>query len=192
MQTLEIIADRRSIRKFKNQAVPAGLIDKILLAATQAPSGKNNQPWRFIVVTETHRAEMVRIMRSGIKKLKGYGVNIGSSEYTAKIMAQAPVTIFVFNDHETNDERERTLNEKIMNIVDVQSIGAAIQNMLLAAQDLGLGTLWICDVFFACQELCEWLGETHQMIAAVSIGYPAEHPSARPRFPVKEVTRWLE
>ena len=191
MQTLEAIAQRRSIRKFKDQAVPDDLLEKILLAATQAPSGKNRQPWRFIVVTETHRVEMVRIMRSGIEKLKGYGVNPGSSEWTAKVMEHTPVTIFVFNENETNDERERTLEEKIGNIVDVQSIGAAIQNMLLAAQDLGLGTLWICDVFFAYQELCEWLGETHQMIAAVSIGYPAERPSARPRLAVTEVTRWV-
>ena len=78
-----------------------------------------------------------------------------------------------------------------MNVVDVQSIGAAIQNLLLAAQDLGLGTLWICDVFYAYDELCAWLGETHQMIAAVALGYPDEQPNPRPRKSVDEVTTWL-
>ena len=102
-------------------------------------------------------------------------------------MEKAPVTIFIFNPYAENTE-EYGHNS---NVVDVQSTGAAIQNMLLAAQDLGIGTLWICDVFYAYRELCEWLGETHEMIAAVSFGYPDELPNARPRKPVEEVTKWL-
>jgi nitroreductase len=61
--------------------------------------------------------------------------------------------------------------------------------MLLAAHDLGLGSLWICDVYFAYDELIKWLGEDCQMVAAVSFGYPAESPAARPRKTVDEVTR---
>ena len=76
-------------------------------------------------------------------------------------------------------------------LVAVQAIGAAIQNMLLAAQELGVGSLWICDVFYAYEELCAWLGETRQMIAAVSFGYPDESPGPRPRKPVGEVTTWV-
>jgi len=63
--------------------------------------------------------------------------------------------------------------------------------MLLSAQELGIGTLWICDVFYAYSELCAWLGETHEMIAAVSFGYPDESPNARPRKPLEEVTKWF-
>ena len=63
--------------------------------------------------------------------------------------------------------------------------------MNLAAHELGLGALWICDVFRAYDELCGWLGETHQMIAAVSFGYADEAPAARPRKSVDEVTTWL-
>jgi len=188
MNTLEAIVQRRSIRKFKDTPVSDDIIGKILNAAIQAPSGKNRQPWHFIVVKQDHRAEMVRLMRAGIEKLKAQGSDTGSSEWTARIMEQAPVTIFVFNTNEELLELERT---RVSNVVDVQSIGAAIQNMLLAACELGLGTLWICDVFYAYQELASWLGETHQMIAAVSLGYPDEHPAARPRKSVNEVTRWL-
>ena len=73
----------------------------------------------------------------------------------------------------------------------MQGIGAAIQNMLLAAHELGVGSLWICDVFYAYDELTAWLGETHRMIAAVSLGYPAESPGPRTRKPVSEVTTWV-
>ena len=188
MNTLEAIAQRRSIRKFKDTPVSDDIIVKILNAAIQAPSGKNRQPWHFIVVKQDHRAEMVRLMRAGIEKIKAQGGDPGSSEWTARIMEQAPVTIFVFNSNEELLELERT---RVFNVVDVQSVGAAIQNMLLAACELGLGTLWICDVFYAYEELVSWLGETHQMIAAVSFGYPDESPAARPRKSVNEVTRWL-
>lgn len=77
-------------------------------------------------------------------------------------------------------------------MVDTQSIGAAIQNMLLAAQALGLGTLWICDIFYAYDELHTWLGTDGQMIAAVSLGYPDQSPEPRPRKSVEEVTVFVE
>jgi F420 biosynthesis protein FbiB-like protein len=192
MQITDAIAQRRSIRRFKDTPVPEEDIRRLLHAATLAPSGKNAQPWRFVVVEgETQRAEMVRLMRAGIAKLKAQGVNPGSSEWTAGIMAHAPVTIFVFDDEETNEDRERSFVDFLMNTVDIQSIGAAIQNMLLAALDRGLGTLWICDVFYAYEELCDWLGENHVMVAAISIGYPDEAPGPRPRMAVDEVTRWV-
>jgi nitroreductase len=76
-------------------------------------------------------------------------------------------------------------------MVDTQSIGAAIQNMLLAAQDVGLGTLWMCDVWLAYQQLSAWLGESGQLVAAVALGYPDEYPAARLRRPLSEVVRWF-
>ncbi len=193
MQTLEVIAQRRSIRKFTDAPVPDETIRELLHAATLAPSGKNRQPWRFVVVRGEQRAAMVATMRAGMEKLKALGVDLGSSPWTVQIMERAPVTIFVFNDNTTLDNAEKplTAQDVLFNAVDVQSIGAAIQNLLLAAHDMGLGTLWICDIFYAYPEFCDWLGETHQMIAAVAVGYPAETPQSRPRKSVDEVTRWL-
>jgi len=191
MNTFDAIAQRRSIRRFKDTPITDELIEQLLTAATQAPSGKNIQPWRFIVVKEDKRAEMVRIMRQGIESAQAQGMSLGSSVGSAKIMEQAPVTIFVFNANGIPPDQERTVDDTLWDAVNIQSIGAAIQNMLLAAQDLGIGTLWICDVFYAYGELCTWLEQTSQMIAAVSLGYPDEQPNARPRKPLDEVTTWL-
>ena len=191
MNTLDAIAARRSIRKFKDAPIPDESLHAILTAATQAPSGKNRQPWRFIVVKGDKRAEMVRVMREEIAKAKARGENVGSSEWSANVMEQAPVTIFIFNPHGMHPWLTRSIEQMFTDVVNVQSVGAAIQNMLLAAQDLGIGTLWICDVFYAYEELCNWLGEKCQMIAAVFLGYPNESPDAKPRKPVSEVTRWV-
>lgn len=187
MNTLEAIYGRRSIRRFQHRPVPRELIERVLEATTQAPSGKNMQPWRFVVVDRPQqRAEMVRLMRSGIEQARRAGADLGSSEHTASIMEQAPVTVFVFNAGRTDEAEDGP-----MDVVNVQSIGGAIQTMLLAAHELGLGTLWICDVFYAYDELREWLGRTDQMVAAVSLGYADEAPPARPRIPWQDVTTWL-
>jgi nitroreductase len=191
MNTLEAIAGRRSIRRFKRVPIPDEMLQAILKAATQAPSSKNRQPWRFVVVSGEKCAEMVRVMREGIAKMKARGEDPGSSEWTADVMEQAPVTVFVFNPHGMHPWLAHSIEQMWQAVVNTQSIGAAIQNMALAAQDLGIGSLWICDVFEAYDELCQWLGEPGQMVAAMSLGYADESPAARSRKPVNEVTRWL-
>jgi F420 biosynthesis protein FbiB-like protein len=191
MNTLEAIAERRSIRRFQDRPIPDEALQAILAAGTQAPSAKNRQPWRFVVVKGEERSEMVRVMRDGMAKAKAQGQNLGSGEWSARVMEQAPVTVFVLNPEGIHPWLTRSVDQMWMDVVNLQSIGAAIQNMLLAALELGLGSLWICDVFYAYEELCAWLGTQSQMIAAVSLGYPDESPETRPRRPVDSVTRWV-
>ena len=176
MDVLQAINERRSIRRFKSDPVSADIIRTIIDAGIKAPSGKNRQPWEFIVVTGDKRAEMVRAMRAGIEASKARHINVGSAEYSANVMEQAPVTILIFNPYGKVPWQEKSISDQIMDTVDVQSIGAAIQNMILAAQSLGLGSLWICDVFAAYEEICRWLKKNCQMIAALSLGYADENP----------------
>jgi nitroreductase len=192
MDTFEAIEMRRSIRIFTNDPVPPAALEKILRAGTLAPSGKNKQPWKFYVIRGQKRDEMIVEMKKGIERLQKMGIRIGSARSTLEVMKQAPVTIFVFNPFSKHPLLKRDTFESFSDLVDIQSVGAAIQNMLLAAHALGLGTLWICDVFFAYEEFCAWLGETGEMIAAVSLGYSDQSPEARPRKSVNEVTHYVE
>ncbi len=191
MNTLETISARRSIRKFKDLPLSEEKMNTILKAATLAPSGKNRQPWKFILVREDKRSEMVAAMRRGIAKIKESGMDVGSSERSAYIMEEAPITVFIFNPYGKYPWLPHSLRESFENLVDIQSVGAAIQNMLLAAQELGVGSLWICNIFYAYEELCTWLGEEGEMVAAISLGYPDEAPDSRPRKSLDEVTRQL-
>ena len=106
-------------------------------------------------------------------------------------MEQAPVTLFVINPSKKRTQIPANLEEQFYQLADAQSIGAAIENMLITAAELGLGTLWNCDIYFAYEEICVWLGTEEQVIAAVSIGYPAENPPQRPRKPLNDVVEWL-
>lgn len=192
MNVFHAIENRRSIRQFKPDPVAQELLEKILEAGTLAPSGKNKQPWQFFVVRGDKRDEMVHEMQKGLDRLEGMEVHTGSARHTINVMAQAPVTIFVINPTINQPPYEWKTLESNADVVDTQSIGAAIQNMLLAAQALGLGTLWICDIFYAYDELHTWLGTDGQMIAAVSLGYPDQSPKPRPRKSVEEVTVYVE
>ncbi len=191
MNTLESIECRRSIRKFKPDPIPDEIMQKILAAGLQAPSGKNRQPWHFTVVREEKRADMIQIMRQEIAKVKARGEDPGSSEWTTNVMEQAPITVFIYNPDGSHPWLAHSIDQMFSDLVDIQSVGAAIQNMLLAAYDLGLGSLWICDVFYAYEELTHWLGEKGELIAAASFGYPDESPAPRWRKPLDQVIRWL-
>ena len=191
MKTIEAIAARRSIRAFKDEELPEEAVTKILTAASQAPSGKNRQPWRFVVVQGANRTEMVGVMRDAIEALKSRGEDTGSAEWTANVMERAPLTVFVFNAHGIDPWLDHSVDQIFQELVDVQSIGAAIQNMLLAATDLGIGSLWIADVLYAVTELKAWLQEEGQLVAAVSFGVADEAPDARPRRSLEEIVKRL-
>ena len=197
METFDSITQRRSIRRFNNKEISKENIDKILFAAIQAPSAKNRQPWKFIIVTKEVKSSMLKAMKSGIESAKsGKGLlpnsiqYISGAENTMKMMEQASVTIFVLNTEKHNLWNEASVENKLYDLANIQSIGAAIENMLLAATDLGIGSLWICDVFFAYEEICQWLDDENQLVAAISFGYADENPNPRPRKSLNDVVEW--
>ena len=105
-------------------------------------------------------------------------------------MKQAPVIIFIVNTLGLEVNRGLTPDERIFELCNAQSIGAAIENMTLAATDLGLGSLWICDTCFAYQELNGWLNAGGELIAALALGYADEAPAVRPRKSLEEAAEW--
>lgn len=190
MNVRETIEGRRSIRRFEGPPLSRDAVEKILEAAVAAPSGKNRQPWRFVVLTGEQKAELVTAMREELDSLRRRRLNSGSLAGSAAAMHEASVVIVVFNGEFSHDE-DFCENKRWWS-VHIQSIGAAIQNMLLAAHSMGLGSLWICDVFSVEDEIRRLLNRDQELVAAVALGYPAENPPARPRLPVDDVTEWLK
>ena len=193
---LEEIKNRRSIRKYKNTPIPKEQVSEILQAGMLAPSSKNRQPWRFIVTTGASKEEACKVMEKGISREKESPFipesrpYISGAEYTLQIMRQAPVVIFVVNEVAAPFDKTLTMDERISEICNAQSIGAAIENMTLTATELGLGSLWICDTFFAQKELSEWLNG--ELYAALTVGYAEENPCARPRKKPENTIEWRE
>ncbi len=191
------IYERRSIRKFQDKPIPKQDILDIIQSAMKAPSSKNRQPWKFIVVQGKEKEEMLNVFRNGIFReetgnalLPQSRKHITGAKYTVKILEQSPVVILVVNALGKGLLKELTTEERVYDICNIQSIGASIQNMLLAATEKGIGSLWICDTYFAYSELSEWLNVEGEFLAAVALGYPNENPNERPRKKLEDVLEW--
>lgn len=187
---------RRSIRKYAITPIPQNDIENIILAGMQAPSAKNRQPWQFVVVQGDSKNGMINAMKNGLAreieepKLPKSKKYIDGAKYTLGIMEQTPVTIFIINSLDNTKWIPGSWEDHVYEIVNVQSVGACIQNMLLAAIDLGYGSLWNCDIYFAYEEIAQWLNTSNQIVAAVSFGIPAEKPGARPRNALTDLVEW--
>ena len=191
------IFDRRSIRKFTDKPISQKDITDIIQSGIKAPSSKNRQPWKYIVIQGNAKEEMLKVFRQGIEREENDSAllpesrqYITSAKYTVDIMAEAPTIVFVVNSLGKSILLEVTPEERIFEICNIQSIGALIQNMLLAAAEKGIGSLWICDIYFAYLELCKWLNSDGQLVAAIAFGYPNEFPKERPRRKIDDVIEW--
>jgi nitroreductase len=197
IKVIEEIYTRRSIRKYLKKEISKETIKSILKAGVMAPSPKNRQPWKFIVVAGKEKENMLSFMQKGIDK---EGANQGilsqsrrflpAAQYTLQIMQQAPLIIFVLDSQGKSLYQTLTVEEKVYERANFQSIGAAIQNMSLEAVNLGLGSLWICDIFFAYDDLNKWLNTNGEMVAALALGYADENPPSKPRKAICEVSEW--
>ncbi len=159
---LEAIISRRSVRDYLDKPVSEELIKKIIEAGTWAPSGLNNQPWRFAIVRD-------KSIKSRIAELTRYRA----------IIEKAPVIIPVFID------KTSMYND----VKDHQAIGACIENMLLAIHSLGLGAVWLGEILKNAEKVRNILElpETVELMAVVALGYPAHSKQKSSRKPLEEV-----
>ena len=193
---IQAIWDRRSVRRYLDRPVSREQIEAVLRAGTLAPSAKNRQPWQFVVVTGPSKEELLQAMERGLARERAEPLLPESARFlqgaasTAEILRQAPAVILVLCPLGLELDRPLTPEERVYEICNAQSVGAAMENMSLAATEAGLGSLWICDTYFAYPELREWLGLEGALFGALALGYADEMPPARPRKRVEDITVW--
>lgn len=149
MEIIDIIRQRRSIRKFKTKIPKDSDIEKILEAARWAPSGLNNQPWRFLLIKE-------KVKKDGLGQFTKYN----------RIIEKAPLAIAVCLYIKDSYNRDK----------DLMAIGACIQNMLLQAESLGLGACWLGEILNKKDGVSKYLNlkEDLELMAVVALGYSDE------------------
>ena len=192
------IVNRRSIRAYLPQPVSRKDIETVLQAGALAPSAKNRQPWRFTVALAKKKAEALAAMAQGLEEerrrplLPESARHLGGAVQTLAIMKQAPVVIFVTNPLGQDPRQTLNTDERVTELCNAQSLGACLENMTLQATALGLGSLWICNTYFAYDALQEWIGRPGALAAAMALGYAAGNPPPRPRKPLEELAEWRE
>lgn len=159
---LDAIYQRRSIRHFIDAGVDRDVVLAALRAASWAPSGLNNQPWRFALVWEAQTKEALAAL----------------TRYSATLKAAA-VLVVVFLDKEASYDH----------LKDCQAIGASIQNMLLALHSFSLGAVWIGEILKNGEKVIKILKlpERLELMAVVAVGHPAHRNQNSHRRPVEEL-----
>ena len=170
MDVLEAIKGRRSIRAFKNQDVPAETVEELIDAARWAPSAGNIQPWEFVIVTH---AETKR--------------RLSDAALHQSFIEEAPVVIVVCADVARSSWG---YGSRGTNLYCLQDTAAAIENMLLAAQALGLATCWVGA--FREDDVAKVVNTPRnvRLVAIVPVGRPAEKPRARPKRSLREIVHY--
>ena len=148
MKVETAIKKRRSIREYTKEVPKEEGIKKILEAGIWAPSGLNNQPWKFKVVKGAEK--------DGLSKFTKY----------ADIVKDAPIVICVFLDNGATYNRDK----------DIMACGACIQNMLLEAYELGFGTCWLGEIINQKEAVEKYLktDSDYELMARVTLGFSDE------------------
>ena len=187
-----LLRGRRSVRKYQARPVAREQLEQIVEAARWAPSPHGRQPWRFVVLTQPQpKIQLAERMGENWRaNLEMDGqvsevVNIRLEKSMQRILT-APALIIpclYLEDMDRYPDEKRQADETTMAI---QSLGAAIQNMLLMAYDLGLDGGWMCAPLFCPEVVCSALDLDEHLIphALITIGYAAADPQRRERLPL--------
>lgn len=195
LDLLSVFRSRRSIKEYLSKEVSKEVLFRILEAGRWAPSAHNAQPWRFMVIRDSAlKQKLAKAMASRWDKdMSKNGVPKEQRESLTKASVErfenAPIIIIVCLIRENMDEYPDERRKKIEYVMAVQSVAAAIENLLLAAHGEELGSCWFCAPLF-CQDVVRKILKIPLHVdpqALITLGYPVNKPNPPPRKPLEDI-----
>jgi nitroreductase len=188
--TLKTINDRHSVRTFTKDDVTEEEITVLLRAANAAPSAHNQQAWKFIVLRGEKKQELAQLVTAQSASFPRPAAAL--LRMGAKSILSAPVVIAVANTgdlirHGTELFKvEKETAHDFFRTMEIQSSAAAVENILLSATSLGLGTVWLGVLYLIKDEVLRFLGEPEgEFMAVVPVGRPVKAGSGPKKQPVE-------
>jgi nitroreductase len=195
--TLETIYNRHSVRLFTRDSVPDSTLRILLAAANQAPSAHNQQSWRFLVVRGGKKQALADLVSASAADFPRPASSL--LRMAARSLTSAPVAVAVVNTGDLIRHGgelfpvDRELARDFFRTMEIQSSAAAVENLLLAATSLGLGTVWLGILFLIKDRVREFLGEDKgEFMAVVPLGYPQRRVKGPSKKPLEVLVRELE
>ena len=188
MSVFDLIKRRRSIGKMTGERPTREQIEHMLEAATHAPNHYKVQPWKFIVLADKAREELGGVMA---KSLAGRLEETTSDKAQALLdkernkLLRSPVIIVVV--------AEPPRLPKVLEIENIEATAAAVQNMLLVAEEMGLACMWRTGDAAYDPRVKQWLGlaPDEHIVSFLYVGFPAIPHLERVPVSFKEKTTWL-
>jgi nitroreductase len=195
-ETLATIARRRSVRVFDGRPVAPALVETLIEAANQAPSAHNSQSWRFLVLgpdSKRKLAALVSARSADFPRPTNVLLRMG-----ARTIASAPVVIAVANTGALIEHGEELFpiaaerNRDFFRTMEIQGSAAAVQNLLLAATSLGLGSVWLGILYLIKDEVLALLGEPRgEFMAVIPVGYGSAPAKGPKKLGTEQIARHL-
>lgn len=210
MANLDFINNRVSVRDFADKDIPIEDIKEIISAAGKAPSGTNAQNWHFVVVkNKTVIKKMTDIISKNVLKMASILPEEKAESYRrfsrfSVFIEKAPVVIAVFageygikfSEELLNNDKTKEMMERMIKAnPGKQSIGAAIENLLLAAASMGYGGCWMTSINHSGADLENLLGfkkDGYMLCALIPIGVPAVETKNPPKKSLDEIMTIIE
>lgn len=197
-ETLQSIYRRHSVRMFTDQPVRDEDLQTILDAANRAPSAHNQQSWHFITLRHPEKkrqlAELVSNRSNDFPRPASILLRMA-----ARCIVAAPVVVAVANTGKLIShgselfQVDKDASNDFFRTMEIQSSAAAVENLLLAATSLGIGSVWLGILFLMKQEVLEFLGEpAGEFMAVVPLGYPAKKTEGPKKQPLEALIRYLD
>ncbi len=191
MSVFETIKRRRSIGKMTAQEPTREQVERLLEAATHAPNHHHVEPWRFFVLAGEARNELGELMAASLATRLREAGKISDEQAEAVLAKErhkplrSPIVIVVAAEHPTQP--------KVVAIENVAAAAAAVQNMLLTAEEMGLAAMWRSGDAAFDPNVKLWLGLAPEdaIVAFVYLGYSAIPKLERTPRPAAEKTTWL-
>jgi len=192
MSIFDTIKRRRSIGKMTGERPGREQIERLLEAATHAPNHHNTQPWKFIVLTGHTRAELGEVMARSLAARMGETIGEKMGEKVEAMLnkernklLRSPVVIVVVS--------EPPRQPNVVEIENIEATAAAVQNMLLVGEEMGLACMWRSGDAAFDPRVKQWLGLSPEesIVAFLYVGYPAIPHLERQPIPYQEKTTWL-
>jgi coenzyme F420-0:L-glutamate ligase / coenzyme F420-1:gamma-L-glutamate ligase len=192
------IHKRRSIRRYQSVQIGPVIVERLLRAATQAPSAHNRQPWRFVVLDDiSAKKNLATAMGQRLRKDRaadGDDPQVIEADVARSYsrITEAPAVILVCMDIRDMDEYSDERRRQAEYLMAVQSTAMATQNLLLAAEQEGLGACVMCAPLFCPEAVAEALKlpQAWQAQMLVTVGHPGNFGKHRPRRPLGDVIIW--
>ncbi len=195
-ETLGTIRHRRSVRQFRDEPVDERTLYTVLDAANRAPSAHNQQSWRFIVIRGEKKSELTSLVS---RRCSDFHKPVSTIlRMAARTMASAPVVVAIMSTGQIMENGSELFRvdqseaRDFFRTLEIQSSSAAVENLLLAASSLGLGSVWLGILLVIKEEILDFLQESHgEFMAVVPLGYPKKPPEGPRKKSLDNVVKEL-
>jgi F420 biosynthesis protein FbiB-like protein len=195
----ELIANRRSVRKFRKKTISDEQLTRIVEASKWAPSAHNAQPWRFFILqTSSEKEKLAKAMGATFRQdleAEGEAPELIEDLVHASVerFSSAPVLILACLTMQPMDSYPDKKRRQAEFLMAVQSVAAALHTMLLAAHVEGLAACWFCAPLFCPDTVQQTLGLSDEFIpqALVTLGVADEVPEPPIRHPFEEFVTFV-